>query len=193
MAALHPVARTSGPPPAWGRSSSVARAGSCLGRDGPPHSRRPTGHGRARLTAAFSRESGTLPQARWGGQTGRPLPRGGLPQPLQRLSSNLANLPILQKMRVLLSILCCALFATGAQAQVLDARRLGMGGVATSDNGSSSTANVAFRAVPKGTTWGSIPLPHRGGAVLQGHADVRSRRSRLQCLPDSGSRGESAR
>ncbi len=34
-----------------------------------------------------------------------------------------------------------------------------MGGVATSDNGSSSTANVAFRAVPKGTTWGSIPLP----------------------------------
>ena len=31
--------------------------------------------------------------------------------------------------------------------------------VATSDNGASTTANVAFRAVPKGTGWGSIPLP----------------------------------
>lgn len=62
-------------------------------------------------------------------------------------------------MRVLASIVCGALLATSAHAQVLDARRLGMGGVATSDNGSSHTANVAFRAVPKGTTWGSIPLP----------------------------------
>lgn len=34
-----------------------------------------------------------------------------------------------------------------------------MGGVATSDNGASHGSNVAFRAVPKGTTWGSIPLP----------------------------------
>jgi len=34
-----------------------------------------------------------------------------------------------------------------------------MGMVATSDNGASTTANVAFRAVPKGTGWGSIPLP----------------------------------
>ncbi len=62
-------------------------------------------------------------------------------------------------MRVLVSILLIALLASSTEAQVLDARRLGMGGVATSDNGSSHTANVAFRAVPKGTTWGSIPLP----------------------------------
>lgn len=34
-----------------------------------------------------------------------------------------------------------------------------MGMVATSDNGASTTANVAFRAVPKGAGWGSIPLP----------------------------------
>ena len=34
-----------------------------------------------------------------------------------------------------------------------------MGGVATSDNGASTSSNVAFRAVPKGAAWGSIPLP----------------------------------
>jgi hypothetical protein len=62
-------------------------------------------------------------------------------------------------MRLFLSILCGLLLAAPAEAQMLDARRLGMGGVTTSDNGSSSTSNVAFRAVPKGTTWGSIPLP----------------------------------
>jgi hypothetical protein len=42
---------------------------------------------------------------------------------------------------------------------MLDARRLGMGGVATSDNGASRTANVAFRAVPSGHSSRSIPLP----------------------------------
>lgn len=42
---------------------------------------------------------------------------------------------------------------------MLDARRLGMGGVATSDNGASRTANVAFRAVPEGRGTHSIPLP----------------------------------
>ncbi len=62
-------------------------------------------------------------------------------------------------MRLFAGILLCALLASPAGAQVLDARRLGMGGVATSDNGASSSANVAFRAVPKGTGWTSIPLP----------------------------------
>lgn len=46
-----------------------------------------------------------------------------------------------------------------ADAQMLNARRLGMGGVATSDNGASRSANIAFRAVPKGEGYGSIPLP----------------------------------
>jgi len=44
-------------------------------------------------------------------------------------------------------------------AQTLDARRLGMGGVVTSDIGASSGANIAFRAVPKGHGHHSIPLP----------------------------------
>ena len=46
-----------------------------------------------------------------------------------------------------------------ADAQLLNARRLGMGGVATSDNGAARSANIAFRAVPKGEGYGSIPLP----------------------------------
>ena len=62
-------------------------------------------------------------------------------------------------MRLLTAILFGMMLATPAGAQFLDARRLGMGGVATSDNGASTTANVAFRAVPRGTSWGSIPLP----------------------------------
>ncbi|TMQ65588.1 MAG: hypothetical protein E6K79_04460 [Candidatus Eisenbacteria bacterium] len=62
-------------------------------------------------------------------------------------------------MRLLAGILLGAILASPAGAQTLDARRLGMGMVATSDNGASTTANVAFRAVPKGTGWGSIPLP----------------------------------
>jgi len=51
------------------------------------------------------------------------------------------------------------LLPAAAEAQMLNARRLGMGGVATSDNGASRSANVAFRAVPKGQGYGSIPLP----------------------------------
>jgi len=51
------------------------------------------------------------------------------------------------------------LLAEPSRAQVLDARRIGMGGVTTSDNGSSATSNVAFRGVPAGMSWGSIPLP----------------------------------
>jgi hypothetical protein len=62
-------------------------------------------------------------------------------------------------MRLFTIALLVASLASPAGAQVLDARRLGMGGVATSDNGASASANVAFRAVPRGTTWGSIPLP----------------------------------
>ncbi|MGE5175889.1 MAG: hypothetical protein ACM3JJ_05875 [Hyphomicrobiales bacterium] len=46
-----------------------------------------------------------------------------------------------------------------AIGQMLNARRLGMGGVVTSDNGASSAANIAFRAVPRGQGYGSIPLP----------------------------------
>jgi len=51
-----------------------------------------------------------------------------------------------------------SLAGTPAGAQVLDARRLGMGGVTLSDNG-GGTSNVAFRAVPRGEATGSIPLP----------------------------------
>ena len=47
-----------------------------------------------------------------------------------------------------------------ARGQMLDARRLGMGGVVTSDVGDYSGSNIAFRAVPKGAGGsGSIPLP----------------------------------
>ncbi len=47
-----------------------------------------------------------------------------------------------------------------AAGQTLDARRLGMGGVLTSDVGDHTGSNIAFRAVPKGTGGsGSIPLP----------------------------------
>jgi len=56
-------------------------------------------------------------------------------------------------------LLSLALSAAPAPAQMLDARRLGMGGVATSDNGASRTANIAFRAVPNGLRTRSIPLP----------------------------------
>src|SRR5262249_13086865 len=50
--------------------------------------------------------------------------------------------------------------AASADAQSLDARRLGMGGVLTSDVGDHSASNIASRAVPKGPGGpGSIPLP----------------------------------
>jgi hypothetical protein len=58
-----------------------------------------------------------------------------------------------------LCLLAAASFAPAARAQMLDARRLGMGGVATSDNMASRTANIAFRAVPAGQSSRSIPLP----------------------------------
>jgi len=56
-------------------------------------------------------------------------------------------------------LVAAGLTATPAGAQMLDARRLGMGGVATSDNNASRTANIAFRAVPAGHGSRSIPLP----------------------------------
>ena len=57
-------------------------------------------------------------------------------------------------------IALCGLQAGTAAGQTLDARRLGMGGVLTSDVGDHAGANIAFRAVPKGTGGsGSIPLP----------------------------------
>jgi len=61
---------------------------------------------------------------------------------------------------VAILIAVCGLGAGGAMAQTLDARRLGMGGVLTSDVGDQTGSNIAFRAVPKGTGGsGSIPLP----------------------------------
>ncbi|HZE18814.1 MAG TPA: DUF5723 family protein [Candidatus Angelobacter sp.] len=57
-------------------------------------------------------------------------------------------------------IACSGLGAATAGAQTLDARRLGMGGVLTSDVGDHQGSNIAFRAVPKGAAGsGSIPLP----------------------------------
>ena len=56
--------------------------------------------------------------------------------------------------------IACALLAGTAEGQTLDARRLGMGGVLTSDIGDHAGSNIAFRAVPKGAGGsGSIPLP----------------------------------
>jgi len=60
---------------------------------------------------------------------------------------------------LLLAAAIAGLLPGAADAQMLNARRLGMGGVATSDNGASRSANIAFRAVPKGEGYGSIPLP----------------------------------
>src|SRR6476661_7534489 len=91
----------------------------------------------------------------------RPIPTGMGPGPLQRggrrpgggVESMIRRIPII------LGLLAAASLATPADAQMLDARRLGMGGVATSDNNASRTANVAFRAVPTGQGSRSIPLP----------------------------------
>jgi len=59
-----------------------------------------------------------------------------------------------------LALLLLGLLPGSAPAQMLNARRLGMGGVVTSDNGDHSSSNIAFRAVPKGTMGSSaIPIP----------------------------------
>ena len=64
-----------------------------------------------------------------------------------------------RRIPIVLCLLAVAAWTAPAGAQMLDARRLGMGGVATSDNNASRTANVAFRAVPTGQGSRSIPLP----------------------------------
>jgi hypothetical protein len=61
-----------------------------------------------------------------------------------------------------LTVAFLALAAPSARSQVPDARRLGMGGVLLSEVSQSSTQNVAYRAVPRGSGEGgyrSIPLP----------------------------------
>jgi hypothetical protein len=60
----------------------------------------------------------------------------------------------------LLAVTLAASLSFGiAPAQTLDARRLGMGGTITSDMGAASSANIAYRAVPRGQGHRSIPLP----------------------------------
>ncbi len=58
-----------------------------------------------------------------------------------------------------LLLLTALLIPALIQAQILNGRRLAMGGVVTSDNGGFKSSNVAFRAVPAGKTIGNIPLP----------------------------------
>src|SRR5205085_1144495 len=68
--------------------------------------------------------------------------------------------PMLKAVLLILLILLGGLEPGRARAQSLNARRLGMGGVLTSDVGDHTGANIAFRAVPKGAGGsGSIPLP----------------------------------
>ncbi|HEY7729115.1 MAG TPA: hypothetical protein VID50_11765 [Candidatus Eisenbacteria bacterium] len=69
---------------------------------------------------------------------------------------------------VLLFIFGVMVAESPAQGQILNARRLGMGGVTLSDQGGAS-ANVAFRAVPRGDATGSVPLPV---GLLQFASDV---------------------
>ena len=67
---------------------------------------------------------------------------------------------MLKAVLLIFLILLGGLGAGKAEAQSLNARRLGMGGVLTSDVGDHAGSNIAFRAVPKGTGGsGSIPLP----------------------------------
>jgi hypothetical protein len=66
---------------------------------------------------------------------------------------------VIRTVWLLLCLLAAGLLPGEATAQMLNARRLGMGGVATSDNAAARSANIAFRAVPKGHGYGSVPLP----------------------------------
>src|SRR2546430_4239744 len=79
-----------------------------------------------------------------------------------------------------IALIACALLAGAAESQTLDARRLGMGGVVTSDVGDFSGANIAFRAVPKGAGGtGSIPPPPGLIQYLSDHPLYDSNDSRL--------------
>jgi len=65
-----------------------------------------------------------------------------------------------RKRCALILLLAAALLPSASEAQSLNARRLGMGGVVTSDNGDRSGVNIAFRAVPPSLEGSStIPLP----------------------------------
>lgn len=72
-----------------------------------------------------------------------------------------------------------ALGASAAGAQVTDARRLGMGGVLLSEVSTSSTQNVAYRAVPRGggdsqSSSRSIPIPLGLIQLLASHPEFDS-------------------
>jgi hypothetical protein len=56
-------------------------------------------------------------------------------------------------------VLCVGSLVDSGKAQLLNARRLGMGGVVTSDNSHLASANIALRAVRQGQVTGTIPLP----------------------------------
>jgi len=65
---------------------------------------------------------------------------------------------------LLLAVAALLALPRGACAQVTDARRLGMGGVLLSEVSTTSTQNVAYRAVPRGggdnqSASRSIPIP----------------------------------
>jgi hypothetical protein len=79
---------------------------------------------------------------------------------------------------VAIAVALGALLAGTAAGQTLDARRLGMGGVLTSDVGDHTGSNIAFRAVPKGTGGsGSIPLPLGLIQYLHDHPSYNSKDS----------------
>src|SRR5437762_5589598 len=68
--------------------------------------------------------------------------------------------PMIKVTSLTTALIACALLAGAAESQTLDARRLGMGGVVTSDVHDFSGFNIVFRVVPKGAGGtGSIPLP----------------------------------
>ena len=58
-----------------------------------------------------------------------------------------------------LAVLVAWISPPGAEAQVVAARRMGMGGVVLSHGGEGSAQNIAYRAVPRGTNPTSLPVP----------------------------------
>ena len=80
----------------------------------------------------------------------------------------------------MIAALACAILAGASEAQSLDARRVGMGGVVTSDIGDFTNSNIAFRAVPKGGGGDgsrSIPLPLGLIQYLSDHPSFNSKDS----------------
>src|SRR5882762_10111458 len=116
--------------------------------------KRPTAGGSMRERAGPVRRSRSL----------RPLPMNARAQGAAKEARRpwrIRGITPMSKVTSLTSaLIVCALLAGTAESQTLDARRLGMGGVVTSDVGDFSGSNIAFRAVPKGPGGtGSIPLP----------------------------------